>query len=249
LPLVAAFLLMVVFAAELYNAHVVAIAAGLGMTVSIVAWMWPPANERERCLDDAGRRTIHGLPIYLSGPVAPGWWGMLFTILVLAVGSACLVFSYGYLAVRAPEWPPSDTPRPGLVLPALELLVLLGVAGGWLWARHSVRRDGRVGLLVGSSGAVGLGLLGLVLQGIEFTGWGWTPDVNAYTSAVGTLVGLQSTYVLLGLLMAGVTALQAWLGYFNAWRYLAVENVANFWIFVAIHYAVLIGVVYLPWGH
>jgi hypothetical protein len=41
-----------------------------------------------------------------------------------------------------------------------------------------------------------------------------------------------------------VVGLHAWLGYFNAWRFLGVENVANYWAFVAAHWLVLLGVLY-----
>jgi heme/copper-type cytochrome/quinol oxidase subunit 3 len=76
-------------------------------------------------------------------------------------------------------------------------------------------------------------------------GWGWTPDTNAYTSAFGTLIGVQVVFVTVGLIMAASVALQAWLGYFNRWRHLAVENLANFWLFIAAHWLLLTLVLYV----
>jgi heme/copper-type cytochrome/quinol oxidase subunit 3 len=249
LPFAAALGVMVVFAAEIYSAHPVAIASALLTIGAVVAWMWPPRIEREFRLDDEGRPTIHGLPIYLAGPRSPGWWGMLFTLLVLGVGSACLVFSYfylkAYLKAQGMPWPPPSTPRPGLLLPLANLLVLLALSAGLFWALRSVRRYSSAGLLVGTSASLALGLLFLVIQGVEFTQWGWTPNVNAYTSAFGTLAGLQFGLVAFGLILSGVTTLQAFLGYFNGWRYLAVENLRNYWVFVTAHWAVLLLVLYV----
>jgi cytochrome c oxidase subunit I+III len=245
LPLLAAFMLMVVFAAELYNAHLLAIGAGLVMAGAVIRWMWPPAIERERRLDDAGRPTIHGLPVYLAGPRAPAWWGMLWTLLVMAVGSGCLIFGYYYLAVRAPAWPPPGVETPGVLLPLANLGVLGVLSASMAWALRSVRRGSTAGLLLGTTLGLGLAALFLVLQGVEFAHWGFTPDVDAYTSAFGTLAGLQTVFVLLGLVLGGVVAAQAWLGYFNEWRFLAVENVRNYWLFVSGHWLVVLLVLYV----
>ena len=245
LPFVAAVCIATIFGAELYNVHPLAILATLAAIGVVLIWMWPPPIEREFRLDDAGRPTIYGLPVYLAGPRAPGWWGMTFVILVMAVGSACLIFSYFYLQVRNPAWPPSQTPTPGLVLALMNLGVLVALAGGLRWALAAVREGGRTGLLLGTAFSVLLGVLSLVVQALDMTGWGWTPDTNAYTSAFGTLIGVQVVYVAMGLIMAGSVALQAWLGYFNRWRHLAVENVANYWLFVTAHWLVLTLVLYV----
>jgi cytochrome c oxidase subunit 3/cytochrome c oxidase subunit I+III len=169
---------------------------------------------------------------------------MALTLLVMAVGSACLIFSYYYLQVREPHWPPPGVSKPGLLLPIANLGVLGATSMATFWALRSVRGDGQAGLRLGLSAAFGLGALFLVLQGIEWTRWGFTPDLNAYTSVFGALAGLQSVFVLLGLILTAVVGLQAWLGYFNAWRLLAVENVANYWAFVAAHWLVLLVVLY-----
>ena len=126
-------------------------------------------------------------------------------------------------------------------------MVVGGVSASLLWALRSVRRERRTGLLLGSMAGVGLGVLFLVLQAVEFTGWGWSPDTNAYTSAFGTLAGVHAGYVVLGVLLSGIVCVQSWLGYFNSWRYLAVENVTNYWLFVTGHWLVLLLVLYVPW--
>jgi cytochrome c oxidase subunit I+III len=245
LPFLAAVCIAVVFGAELYNVHPLAILATLGAILVVVIWMWPERIEREFRLDDAGRPTIYGLPVYLAGPRAPGWWGMTFVILVMAVGSACLIFSYFYLAVRNPAWPGAATPTPGVLLALVNLGVLAALAGCLRWALAAVRGGGRTGLLLGTALSLVLGVVSLVVQGIDMTGWGWTPDTNAYTSAFGTLIGIQVVFVTLGLMMAGSVALQAWLGYFNRWRHLAIENLANYWLFVAAHWLLLVVVLYV----
>ncbi|HET6317832.1 MAG TPA: cytochrome c oxidase subunit 3, partial [Chloroflexota bacterium] len=245
LPLVAALSLMTVFAAELYNLHVLAIVATVTVIAAILGWMWPPAIERERCLADDSGPTIHGLPIYLSGPRAPAWWGMQFVLLVMAVGSACVIFGYYYLQARNAEWPPMATPKPGALLPLVNLLVLGALSGAMFLVLRSIQGGQYERMLQFVSASGPLAVLFLIVQMTEFTRWGFTPDANAFTSAFGLLAGLQTTFVVIGLILSGVVTAHAWLGYFNQWRFLAIENVASYWYFATAHWLVLVVVLYL----
>jgi heme/copper-type cytochrome/quinol oxidase subunit 3 len=75
----------------------------------------------------------------------------------------------------------------------------------------------------------------------------WDPNLqaHAYGSVFYLLQGIQLLLVLIGLLIAAFTLAQAWMGYFNRWRHLAVQNMANYWTFGAIHWLVVAAVLYL----
>jgi len=49
---------------------------------------------------------------------------------------------------------------------------------------------------------------------------------------------------MIGLLISAFTQAQAWLGYFNRWRHLAVQNLANYWTFSVVHWLVVAAVLY-----
>ena len=46
-------------------------------------------------------------------------------------------------------------------------------------------------------------------------------------------------------LISVFTQAQAWMGYFNRWRHLAVQNLAHYWTFTAVHRLVVAAVVYM----
>ena len=244
LPLVASLGLTLVFAGELVSIHAVAILGLVVMLAAIWLWLWPPAVEREFRLGDKGGPTVHGLPVYHAGTRAPGWWGMLLVLLTLAVGSACCIFSYLYIRAGAAEWPPPGIAPPDLGLPIARTVVLaLSAAPVW-WALASVRRDHQLRLQIGLALSALLGVAFLAMLVAEIGQWDPNLQGHAYGSAFYLLQGIQLVLVVLGLLISLFAQAQAWMGYFNRWRYLAVQNLANFWTFAVVHWLVVAAVLY-----
>jgi cytochrome c oxidase subunit I+III len=243
-PLVSGTMLTLVFVGTLFHNVPLTAFGFLGFAGGVIAWLWPPKEEREfRLAGDAP--TLHGLPVYLSGSRAPGWWAMVFIVMVFAVFLALLVFSYFYLRARAPIWPPPGIAPPGLLLPAVNAGLLLASVVPTAWALAGIRRGERTRLLFGLAAGFGLGAAFLALQVVEYWQLGYALHTHAYTSLYYALVGFQTLLVLGGLVMSGVVQLWGWLGYFNRWRFLAVENAALYWYFVVVCWLVVFAVVYV----
>ena len=244
LPLVAAIGLTIVFAGELVNVHPVALIGLVIMLVTIWLWLWPPPAEREFRLGDKGGPTMHGLPAYHSGTRAPAWWGMLLVLLTIAVGTACGIFSYLYIRAGAAEWPPAGITLPDLGLPITRTAVFtLSLPPVW-WALASIRRGRQLRLQLGLGLNAVLGIAFLAPLVAEIGHWDPNLQGHAYGSAFYLLQGTQLVLVVLGLLISLFTQAQAWMGYFNPWRYLAVENLAMFWTFAVVHWLVVAAVLY-----
>jgi cytochrome c oxidase subunit I+III len=244
LPLLAASGLAVVFAGELFGVHAVAVIGALVMVAAVWLWLWPPAVERELRLGDMGGPTVHGLPVYLSGTRSPAWWGMLLVLLTLAVGTACCIFSYFYIRAGSTDWPPAGIQPPDLTLPIVRSIVFaLSLPPAW-WALRSIKRERqlRLQIALAANAALGVAFLGLMLAEIGQ----WDPNLqwHAYGSAFYLLQGIQLVLVLIGLLISAFAQVQAWMGYFNRWRYLAVQNLANYWTFTVVHWLVVAAVLY-----
>jgi cytochrome c oxidase subunit I+III len=245
LPLVAAFGLSVIFAGELVSIHAVAIIGLVLMVGAIWLWLWPPPVEREFRLGEHGGTTVHGLPAYHSGTRAPGWWGMLLVLLTIAVGSACCIFSYFYFRAGTTDWPPAGIARPDLSLPVIRTVMFaLSALPAW-WALRSIRRDHQVQLQISLAANAALGGVFLALLMVEIGQWDPNLQGNAYGSVFYLLQGIQLLLVLIGLLISLFTQAQTWLGYFNRWRYLAVQNLANYWTFSVVHWLVVAAVLYV----
>jgi heme/copper-type cytochrome/quinol oxidase subunit 3 len=170
---------------------------------------------------------------------------MLLVLLTIAVGSACCIFSYFYFRAGTTDWPPAGIAPPDLTLPALRTAIfVLSLAPTW-WALRSVRAGHQLQLQASLGLTFGFGVVFVVLLLLEIGQWDPNLQGHAYGSAFYLLQGIQLVLVLLGLLISLFTQAQAWLGYFNQWRHLAVQNLANYWTFGVVHWLVLAAVMYV----
>jgi heme/copper-type cytochrome/quinol oxidase subunit 3 len=184
------------------------------------------------------------LPVYLRGTRSPAWWGMLLVLLTVAVGTACCIFSYFYIRAGVTDWPPAGIQPPDVRLPIVRSAVFaLSVLPAW-WALRSIRRDRQLQLQIALAlnSLLGVAFLGLLMAEIGQ----WDPNLqwHAYGSVFYLLQGIQLVLVVIGLLISAFTQAQAWLGYFNRWRHLAVQNLANYWTFSVVHWLVVAAVLY-----
>jgi heme/copper-type cytochrome/quinol oxidase subunit 3 len=218
----------------------------IGVIVVLNLWLWPPKIEREmRLAGHPSRTTLFGLPVYLSGPLAPGWWAMLIAIVICAVGEACLIFSYFYLRASASVWPPDNLPAPHLLLPLVALTALAASALPMRWAETSILRGRQVPVLIGLAAGFALAAAYFVFEIADLARAGFTHQTNAYGSVFFGTMALQIVFVFAGLIMCANVQAQAWLGYFNRWRHLAIQNTAFWWYFLVANGLVCFLVLYL----
>jgi len=81
--------------------------------------------------------------------------------------------------------------------------------------------------------------------GLDWARSGLSLSAHAYGSLVLALVGFQVTLLVGGLVLAGVVLAQALLGYFDAHRFLAVQNTALYCDALAVNWLVTYAAVYL----
>jgi cytochrome c oxidase subunit I+III len=243
-PLVASGALTLNFVATLFDLYWLLLLSTAGTAAAVVAWLWPSREERERRLAGEGT-TLHGLPVYASGTSAPGWWTMAHIVVVILVASACLVFSYFYLRASSPAWPPAGYSRPDLLLPGLATLAAVACAAAAHWAERGVRRGRQLRLKVGLAATLALVVAVVALLGLDWVRSGISLSAHAYRSLVLALVGFQGTLLVCGLVLVAVVLAQALLGYFDAHRFLAVQNTALYCDALAVNWLVTLAVVYL----
>ena len=184
------------------------------------------------------------LPINPGERRNPGWWAMVLIIATEAMLFAYLLFSYFYLGSMAnTPWPPDGPPDLKLALP--NTIILLVSSGTMWWAESGIRAGGQMRLRLGMLITLLLGIIFLVIQGIEYSNKHFALQTNAYSSLFYTITGFHGAHVFVGLLFNAVVQLRAWLGHFTAERHLAVTNAAMYWHFVDIVWLVVFSSLYL----
>jgi heme/copper-type cytochrome/quinol oxidase subunit 3 len=163
-----------------------------------------------------------------TGSRALGWWGMALFILTEAALFLTLIFSYFYIQMGTPTWPPEGIKPPDLRLPIIMTVILLSSSAPVFWAESGIRKGSQGRLRWGLALAFLLGAVFLGLQGYEYSNKEFSPQTNAYGSLFFIITGLHGTHLLAGMALNGVTQAQAWLSHFDERRHLAVQNTAMY---------------------
>ena len=147
---------------------------------------------------------LYGLPLTTSGTTATGWWSLVLTLVIIGVVIMTSIFSYYYLSISVPVWPPANVPMPQLLLPGISTALLVVSAAPLVWAEWSIRRGRQAGLKIGLLLGFALGLGFVVVELISLLQAGFTPQTNAYGSIFFSMTGFILLIAAIGLLMNAV---------------------------------------------
>ena len=171
--------------------------AALGV---IVWWLWTgTALIPEKPVKDCGLGLT--LPLYRSGPVSVGWWGMLITMLADLAAFVSLVFGYFFFWTRHEDFPPDPEAGPGWLWPAVALAATLGCWVATVLAGRFNRRDAPIGFY----GGLGLAMLLAVAAGAALVMGPWRagldPTAHSYPATVWILVAWIVFHLAVGIVM------------------------------------------------
>ncbi|MEX0717841.1 MAG: cytochrome c oxidase subunit I [Planctomycetaceae bacterium] len=208
LPFWAAVALTIAAVGVLGKSYTLAGAGAVATVIGTIAWIHPRDWVSQRVLG-SGIAEKAGLPMFPTGARATGWWGMLGVLAMLASALGALVYSYFYIRLFAPEWPPAGTPLPefGMAGAAAALAIAAAVAQGVGW--RSVRRGAPRIVIPALAAALLCGLAFVAIEAFELSRQRFSPRTHAYGSLFFVMhwfvIGLAS----LGLAMGGATLKQA----------------------------------------
>jgi heme/copper-type cytochrome/quinol oxidase subunit 3 len=122
------------------------------------------------------------------------WWGNLGMMAIEGTMFAMVLATYLYLRVSNLDWPPPTVPKPSLVLPAINLvLLLLLFIPALVIDRASLRDDAatvKIALMVCVAGGVGF----LIIRAIDMAALGFKWSDHAYGSVVWTIFFLHTLH-------------------------------------------------------
>lgn len=198
-------------------------------TTAVAAAMTETPREPEIPDGESRRERVHaslGMALFV------GSWSMAFGTLFL---------SYFILRHRQGAWPPEGVALPSVGMAGLATGLLLASS---LLLRGAVSRlgKGRAGAATFWNGAL---LLGLAFAGLQT--WLWTdllaagrlPETGVYESVFYGLTWFHGAHVVCGLLGLAWVSLGLVRGRYHAGRTIVPGNVAVFWHFVDVVWAVL----------
>lgn len=219
---------------------------GLGALIGMVAlagWFWP--SQKGRKVGTGDPKIAGALPREVSDRRATGWWGMLLAVLCQAVLLVSFVLAYVYLRFDAGAWPPQGTERPPLLVFSIGTVIFVASIIPMWWGCAGVQQGNQRQLKLGLATAFVFGatFLGLVVH--QYRRQPFDLETNPYASAFLTLTAFIALQVGAALAMTVLVQLWAWLGHYNASRYLAVRNIALNWYAVVGSWLIVFLVLYL----
>jgi cytochrome c oxidase subunit III len=175
--------------------------------------------------------------------------GMLLFIASEVMFFAGLFAVYFNIRASHPRWPPEGAEHFGvnpIVLVATGLLILSSFTMQWgIWR---IRRNDRTGMNRALVVTLVLGVLFLILQGIDYSilyGEGIRLNSGIFGSLFFTMTGFHGAHVFGGVVGISVMLLRGLAGQFSARHHVAVEAVSIYWHFVDVVWIALFTTLYV----
>lgn len=186
---------------------------------------------------------VSGLPDYSFGATSPGWWGVVGFMLVEGVAFVLAIGAYYYLLPNESQWPPRSSPPPLLWGTVFVLIALASeLPNAWVKKRAEKLelRQVQFGLTVMAL----LGLVLLVVRGLEIAALNVRWDSNAYASIVWALLLLHTFHTITDVYDTFVLLALAWVHEFDGRKFSDVADNSLYWHFIVGSWVVLYAVIY-----
>jgi cytochrome c oxidase subunit 3 len=167
-----------------------------------------PTVRRSRAVIDVSQ-----LPDIAFGPKDIMWWGTLGFVVIEGWTLVLCAAIYLYLTENFAAWPPEGTPRPSLVAPTIQMLLMLASIPLINWVQRAARRFDIGAVKRGLAIAAVLNLVFVLLRCWEIlrslnVKW----DTNAYGSAQWLVLVMHGTLLLVEFVEVAGMALIFWFG-------------------------------------
>jgi cytochrome c oxidase subunit I+III len=227
-PFVASCGTILIFIGELFDLYWLMGLGAVVVVVSLIFWHRPEKAQHSPQYEEEFEQT-HQILVNPNGSHAVSRWGMALGVLIIGIALATFLFSYFYIRLENPVWPPDGIAPPETPATIISAFILLLSGGVMRWTVGGIRlgREGRLRFGLGS--VLVLGAVALGVQIFDFMQLGFTMDNHAYGSLFYIVGGFAFLVLIGGLIMNALTQFWAWRGEYSARDHVAVENTALYW--------------------
>lgn len=177
------------------------------------------------------------------------WWGNLGMLAIEGTMFAMAMATYLYLRSTNLDWPPATVPKPDLVMPTINMvLLLLSCIPAFVIDRASIAKN-MPAIRIGHVFSIAVGLIFLYIQYaiiVPSLGYKWSD--HAYGSVIWVIIGMHTLHMVAA---TGETALLFVYGLFKPVvkkHLLDFRCTAVYWYFVALVWVPFYFIIFIePW--
>jgi cytochrome c oxidase subunit I+III len=176
---------------------------------------------------------------------APGWWGMIFTLVFDATVLASLLFGYVFLWTIGPNWPPPEYIATDILSPLATVLALGAGTLAAVRASAAIRKGWIASAIAGMRIAAGAGLV--AAAGFVAVPVFLAPPLteHAYSASVFMLAAYGALHAALASVGALFVLARIKHGYVSTMRSLDARNAALFWTYTGVSGILLVAAIHL----
>ncbi len=193
---------------------------------------------------------VSALPISTVDSRSLIWWGNLGMMAIEGSLFAMTIATFLYYRTANLDWPPATVPKPDLMLPTVNLILLILSVIPALVADRAGARMHRKGVVLGMSLVVLVGIVFLAIRVVIMANIGYKWSDHAFGSIVWVVVGLHTFHTFAATGENAMLLSYAALKPMTKSRYLDFRCGAVYWYFVIVSWLPFYFLIYIqPWMH
>ena len=186
---------------------------------------------------------VSGLPTVAFGIRSITWWGVMGMMAIEGTVFLLMIASYFYLHSRSVEWPPHRNP-PDLFWGTLNLVIFVVSVVPNEWYRRRARKGDLRAVQIGLVTLSLFGIANVVVRYFELLHLNTDWSIDAYGSAVWTLMGLHVLHLVTDLVDTIVLTVLFFTPLVEGKRFMDADENAAYWYFVVAFWIPIYLVIY-----
>lgn len=208
LPLGAAVATSIIAIGILTRAYTMSGFGVIALFIILMLWL-SPKPKILKMLRESYLPERSGLPVMSTGPRSTVWWGMICWLAMYASSFAALLYTYFYLRLFTPQWPPVGIPDPEVGMAALSYGFLIVGSVAQCYGLTCFRQKNWAFSRIAIGGAILCGAIFIAMECWEF----WRVGLTLRTDAYSSIYFVLSWAVMISILVGAMLSLTA------AWRF------------------------------